>query len=355
VKKFLFLSSLVIFLAVLLLWYFSNNSIGSLEFSHDKKQLLQPKLTAVVQASSDAPRVKNITERMPEKMNTQFALVASAYAEEIRYPAYSQPLSAADTQLLQPNAYHPQSIPLEKGASASIELDRYRFTFPEAVNARLLLKGINADSASVSLFSELDGKLLVSSHAKKNDQGFVVEFKAETHWDGPLRIEFEIKVSSQMQIVQTGFEYSQPVATITGVERAYAQGSNWVVPVALKVDRAGHYRLRANLFNVDKKPLAVLSASHSLGEGKTQLNLLVYKVLLKGQVGPLWLSDFQLELRSAAPGQPTSYGTSVEEGFSIEYLDAEKSIEKSDDDAYQPTQEEQGRLKFLQSMAEKNS
>jgi hypothetical protein len=349
---------LITLLAAVLLWYGLNKPDRALELSQAKEELQQQKSAVFFYASSSTPIVKNVTERISENINTQFALVASAYAEEIQYPSYSQPLRATDTQLLQPNVYHPQAVPLEKGASASIQLDRYRFTYPEAVNARLILKGISADSAGVSLFSELDGKLLVSSNAKKNDQGFVVELKAETGWDGPVRIEFEIKVGGQMQIVQTGFEYSQPVATITGVGAASTEGTDWIIPVTLKVDSAGHYRLRANLFGANlvgasRKPLAILSISHSLTEGKAELKLRVFNTLLKGQVGPLWLSHFQLERRSAMPGEPTRYGTSVAEGFVVEYLGDSQGSDQDSDEAYQPTPEEQERLKFLQNMAEK--
>jgi hypothetical protein len=341
---------LIVFLAVFLLWYFLTDSPPAFEHSFQQQTLSQvPSPKKIVSSSSIAFSEKKLTARIPESMSTQFALVASAYAEEIKFPSYSQPLTLGDIQQLQPNVYHAQVIPLEKGGSASIELDRYRFAYPEPIKARLLVRGLRVDSARVNLYSELDGTLLTTEISKKNDQGFSVELDADSKWDGPLRIEFDIKSGSQMQVLQTGFEYSQPVARITGLGSSSVDGADLVIPTNINVDSAGHYRLRANLFDADRRPIALLNTSSVLTEGKAELRLRVYKTLLKGRVGPLWLSTFQLERRSAAPGQPVRYGTSVADGFVIEYTGGDQL----GDETYQPTAEEQERLGFLQQMAEK--
>lgn len=296
-------------------------------------------------AATSAPQEK--VELVDAGLGEQFSVVASAYADEIQYPPYSLPLTAADRQLLQPNAFNSLAVPLEKGASATIELDAYRFIYPQPVRVRLRLQAIQVYDVSWTLIHELTNKELDSGEMQAEQDGFQAMLRPEKHWDGPVRIEVEFKHGSQAQTVQTGFEYSQPVATIVGVGNTSTEAADLIIPVKLDVIRAGTYRLRANLFDANRKPLAVLSATERLSSGEAQLVLRAYKAVLKGATGPLWISTFQLENRSASPGEPTRYGDSKEEGYPVTYT----GNEIFSDDSYQPDAAELQRLEFLQQMA----
>ncbi len=306
--------------------------------------------TFSAQASSAAtPPAVEVVESINEDFADRFAVVASAYAEEVNYPPYSTPLTAADTQLLQPNLYHAQVVPLENGASASIQLDKFRFNYPEIVEVRLLLEGIQVYEVSLRLLSELSGKILTTSRMQTEINGYKATLTPESEWDEPLRIEIEFKSGGHSQIVQTGFEYSQPVAKIIGLGSTYSDATDLIIPVKLNVTLPGFYRLRANLFNAERRPLAVLSESARLTKGDTELKLRVYKSLLKNTTAPLWLSTFQLENRSAAPGEPTRYGDSDQAEFKVDYAGGSLFSEAN----YNPSDEEKQRLEFLKSMAEK--
>jgi hypothetical protein len=213
----------------------------------------------------------------------------------------------------------------------------------------LQLENIQVYGVNLSLFDEQTNKLLTTSSMQADNKGYSAKIIAEANWDGPLRIEIEFKRGGQAQIIQTGFEYIQPVAKITGIGSTYTEGVDLIIPVKLKVNTAGYYRLRANLFKTDRQPLAVLSNNTKLASGDSELKLRVYKAILKGNSSPLLLGTFQLENRSAAPGEPTHYGDSEKPEFLVEY--SATNIFSEED--YKPSEEEKQRLAFLKQMAEK--
>lgn len=295
-----------------------------------------------------------VVKRIDEKLSDNFQLIAAAYAEEIKFPPYSQPLTRADKLLLQPNFYHAQSVPLENGGSAIIKLDKFRFTYPEPINVYLQLKAITAYDVSLHLYDESTNKLLASSKMHTSSEGYYVNLDPDAEWDGSLRVEVEFKSGGQFQIVQTGFEYIQPVAQITGVGETSTEGVDLIIPMKIKVNDAGHYRLRANLFTAAHEPLALLSSSDKLSSGETEIKLRIHKSILEGNPevnsDVLWLTTFQLEKRSAAPGVPTRYGDSAQPGYTVKYT----STNLFSNEKYKPSEAEIQRLTFLEQMAEKN-
>ncbi|MES2822098.1 MAG: hypothetical protein V4732_00755 [Pseudomonadota bacterium] len=351
IKRASLLLSVVLLAAIAIVWYRATNVSDApiLQSDITPSQAQHSPSSAAAGNQATSPAVVEVDEHVNEDFADNFAVVASAYADEINYPPYSIPLRNSDSQLLQPNLYHAQTIPLENGAKASIHLDRFRFTYPEPVNVQLQLEGIQVYEVSLSLFSESTNKLLTTSKMQIDEKGYHTKLSAESDWDGPLRIEIEFKSGGQAQIVQTGFEYSQPVAKIMGVGATSIESTDLIIPVKVKVTVAGHYRLRANLFTADRQPIAVLTASSPLAKGESELKLRAYKAVLKGNSSPLLLNTFQLENRSAAPGEPTRYGDSERPEFVIDYSATELFSEES----YKPSEEEKQRLEFLKSMAEK--
>src|SRR5690606_14269012 len=105
-------------------------------------------------------------------------------------------------------------------------------------------------------------------------------------------------------------------------------------------------RLNANLFTENKSPIALLTHSEKLSAGKNVLELRAHKSVLQAYSGPFWLSTLQLELRSAAPGQMSQYGTSSAPDFLIPAVD----LSVLADETYQPSEQELQRLEFLNQM-----
>jgi hypothetical protein len=299
------------------------------------------------------------TEQLPQSMQQSFALVAAAYADELVVPDYVRPLTLADTRLLAPNQFIAQPIPLEGGASVSIEADKYRFTAPEPVVVRLVTQHIELAQVQVLVKNELTGELLVSETVSGIAGLYTATLSSGKHWDGPLIVEFQFSLQGQSQSVQTGIEYSQPVATITALKSVFARDSDMVIPVQIKVDLAGSYRLRANLLTAAGQPLAQLTASAELATGAQTLELKAHKMVLQHiaetgsasgnseQPHHYLLTTFQLERRSPSPFEPTRFGASVQPEFALGDFDPAQLT----DTLPEPSAEDVQRLEFLQKMA----
>ncbi|MBV2129177.1 hypothetical protein [Arsukibacterium indicum] len=350
----------VLGLAALLsgLWFFWPEPVVKMVPAAAPAEIAEPTQPAATADSvpESAPTI-TVTERVPEPIAESFKLMASAYASELEYPGYSRPLNPDDSHLLNPNNYVPQQVPLEGGASAAIVLPRYRFSYPQPIPVTLQVSGLTVHSVSVQLHSEQNSKLL-AAEAMQNSAGqgdsqsaeqyWQVELSPEDDWDGPLEVSVTFTADGREQTLKTGFLYSHPVATITGVGSTRGVGSDMLIPVKLNVEQAGYYRLRANLFTEKRQPLAILTGTEKLAEGDAELTLRAYKAVLRQQEGPYILSSFVLERRPAIPGELTRYGDSEQSEYSLEFF----SLSQLTDEPWQASAEERQRLQFLQQMAE---
>ncbi|MDF3123513.1 hypothetical protein [Rheinheimera sp. 1928-s] len=344
-KKVLVMMLLVLMaLAAFWLWPKTETAVAVV----DKAQLeaiAEPQTK--VDAQTAAP--VQMDQYQQEELQQSFSLLSQAYAAELSYPPYSRPLSAADHQLLNPNHFDTVALPLEGGASASLVLPKYRFSYPEAVAFTLVMDGLSPQHARAELREQQSGKVLAQADLTANADAaeWAHQFDASESWDGAMELVVLFEAEGKTQQLQTGFDYSYPVATITGVGSSSSRGADFVIPVELEVKKAGMYRLRANLFTQSKQPLAVLTAEDQLTEGAAKLELRAFKQVLQQQAGPYWLGTFVLELRSAMPGELNRYGNSKEPGFVVEAI----NFGQLSDEPFVLSDDEKQRLQFLQQLA----
>ena len=302
---------------------------------------------AVAAKRDSEPKQINVTEKIPEPVTESFKLLASAYAAELELPAYSRPLSADDEHLLNPNRYIPQSVPLQGGASATIVLPKYRFSYPENVPVTLEITGLQVFDVSVQLIYEASGDSAANTDMRGTPQRYSATIEAEDDWNGAFEVQVSFTANGQTQLLKTGIEYHNPVATIVDIDDSFGVGSDMQIPVKLEVKQAGFYRLRANLYTAQRQPLALLTATEQLGSGEQQITLRAYKAVLRNSSGPYILSSFVLEKRPAVPGELTQYGDSEKAEYQLEPF----ALSQLSDEPWQPDEQEQQRLQFLQQMA----
>jgi hypothetical protein len=334
-------------LAALLLWWWWPSPVALVPA---ERQTPVPLATTAVTAASRVPpsgAAITVQEQLPEHVAASFALVAQSYAAELATPAYSRPLTAADTQLLNPNQFFAQSIPAAGGGRFRLEASKYRFSYPEPVVVSFIADGVQLSSLRVTLVAELTGQTLASQDVEADNGIYLASIKAAANWDGPIQVQFHFDYQGNEQRLQTGIEYSQPVAEITAVGSTAARGADLVIPVKLRVKLAGHYRLRANLLTAAHEPVAQLTVRQALGKGPQLLQLKAHKTVLAGRSGPYLLSTFVLERMSPQPGEPTRYGHSRHAEFPIEAI----ALESLSDEPVAITPEEQQRLELLQQLA----
>jgi hypothetical protein len=294
-----------------------------------------------------APQQISVTEKIPEPVSESFKLLASAYAAELELPAYSRPLSADDEHLLNPNRYIPQSVPLQGGASATIVLQKYRFSYPETVPVTLEITGLQVFDVSVQLTSERSGDSAATAEMRGTPERYSATLEPEADWNGAFEVQVSFTGNGTTQVLKTGIEYHNPVATIVGIDDSLGVGVDMQIPVKLEVKQAGFYRLRANLYTEQRQPLALLTATEKLAGGEQEIILRAYKAMLRNNSGPYILGSFVLEKRPAAPGELTQYGDSEQAEYKLDAF----SLNQLSDEPWQPNEQEQQRLQFLQQMA----
>ena len=312
-----------------------------------------PKLPAVPAAKPAAakpdttPQQLSVTEKIPEPVSDSFKLLASAYAAELELPPYSRPLSADDAHLLNPNRYIVQSVPLAGGASAAIVLPKYRFSYPEAVPVTLEITGLPVFDVNVQLVAEHDMQNSEQVEMQGTPQRYSATVPPDVNWNGSVEVRVSFSANGQTQVLKTGIEYYNPVATITGVSDSIGGGTDMQIPVQLEVKQAGFYRLRANLYTEQRQPLALLSATAKLDSGQQEITLRAFKAVLRNNSGPYILGSFVLEKRPAVPGELSRYGDSEKAEYALERF----SLSQLSDEPWQPDEQERQRLQFLQQMA----
>ncbi len=289
----------------------------------------------------------SVTEKIPEPVTESFKLLARAYAAELELPPYSRPLSVDDEHLLNPNRYIPQTVPLKGGASASIVLPKYRFSYPEAVPVTLEINGLQVFDVSVQLVAEGAAGSSETAEMRGTPQRYTATLSPEQDWNGAFEVQVSFSANGTTQVLKTGIEYHNPVATIVGVADSRGVGTDMQIPVQLEVKQAGFYRLRANLYTEQRQPLALLTATEKLGSGKQELTLRAFKAVLRNNSGPYLLGSFILEKRPAVPGELTRYGDSAQAEYRLEPF----SLNQLSDEPWQPDEQELQRLQFLQQMA----
>tara|TARA_R110001583_G_scaffold127931_1_gene279694 strand:- start:81 stop:1136 length:1056 start_codon:yes stop_codon:yes gene_type:complete len=286
---------------------------------------------------------------IPEKItsNDSATLVAQAYAAELNFPTYSQPLSSNDFDRLQPNFFNPQSIPVDDtGTTISAELSKYRYTYPEPVFATL--SGENIAFAELVLVDLDSGKSLLTRKFEQDENSWTVQFDGERNFPTQLQATVKAQVNGKNISIALALKYVDSVATLEGFDPAFNQDADMVLKANLTTRDKGLYRVRANLFDANQQPIAHLVSKEKLSQGSSSIELKAHQSVLQGRQGPFYLSTFSIELMSPAPGTPKRYGDSAINQFEIKNF----ALSSLSDVPYKPSKQEQQRLQLLQNMAQ---
>lgn len=279
--------------------------------------------------------------------NDSATLVAKAYAAELNFPMYSQPLAHKDFDRLQPNHFNPQSIPVDDdGTTVTATLSKYRYIYPEQVFATLT--GENIVNAKLQLIDTSTGDLLLNTTFEQEDNNWYAQLDGKRDFPRQLQATIKAHVNGKDIAIALALKYVDSIATLEGFSSAFNQEADMVLPANLTTRKKGLYRLRANLFDANNQPIAHLVSKEKLNKGSSHINLKAHQSVLQGKQAPFYLSTFSIELMSPAPGKPTKYGNSVIKKYEIKDF----SVSSLSDTPYQPSTQEQQRLLLLQNMAE---
>lgn len=313
------------------------------------KSLITTPLLAEKKLIVNTAQVNNLLGITSKKItsNDSATLVAKAYAAELSFPSYSQPLTNNDFDRLKPNHFNPQSIPVDDdGTQVTAKLSKYRYTYPEEVLATLT--GENINNAELQLIDLNTGGVLLSSKFEQDESNWYAQLAGKQNLPRQLQATIKARVNGKDITIALALKYVDSVATLEGFNSVFNQEADMVMQANLTTRKKGLYRVRANLFDANNQPIAHLVSKEKLKKGSSHINLKAHQSVLHGKQAPFYLSTFSIELMSPAPGKPKKYGNSAIKKYEIKGFE----VSSLSDIPYQPSQQEQQRLRLLQNMAE---
>jgi hypothetical protein len=349
-KKIKIIIGLVTF-GCISIWYFWGSKQNSDHELHTATKTAHV-LNQVEELESSKEIIKEATQESKKPMPTSFdqsivesaKIIATKYEQTLKFPPYSQPLSLNDFSLLNPNYFEPVTmITQDSNVKISMVLEKYHFVAPEAI--KVLVKGNDIYGVKLKVQDADTRKLLSSQSMQSSQDEYLAQIKGSSDYPANLQITALVNVNGDEIPLVAQINYNQSSATIIGGTKPFVENTDLVFPIDIKVDRAGLYRVRANLFS-GNQPIASLVSETKLEVGHKQALLRAHHSVLPN-TSEFELVTFNIEKRSTHPAEPSRFGKSEVEKLVFENVDL-TDIERTD---YQPNETEKKRLAFLKSMA----
>lgn len=299
--------------------------------------------------SKPAPRAVDMSPFQLTSTQKAAKVIANNYRETLRYAPYSQPLTRNDTDRLEPNRFVPVTVPTsDMSGTISLALNKYRFIHPDPIQLTLSSEQISRAKVVISLVD--DSKVILEKSLRVADSSAYIEVSGREEFYGDLQLKVEADVAGDPITIVAQAKYEQPSAKLIGLKRAEVNGSDLQITLALDVEEAGIYRVRANLYD-GAQPLAHLVAKAKLSFGQQEITLKAHQTVLPTSSSDLRLMTFIVERMSSIPGERTRFGESAFSELPLVDID----LSELSRDPYSPNAKERASLEFLQGMAEQQS
>ncbi|NVD06975.1 hypothetical protein FCU94_08620 [Vibrio sp. JPW-9-11-11] len=313
---------------------------------HDSRQASRQVTRSV--AELNLTHAAPLSVRAPETTNKrelvelELKQVAIKHQQTLQYPPYSQPITSKNSPYLNWNAFEAVEVPVLDGkSSATLSVEKYRHFFPEPIRVELTTSQTVID-ASLDIVAVDTQQTLAALPI----DGMAWQVTPAADWPEELRLVANINFAKGTDTISADIRLYHSVASVVSVSHGYAQGSDMMIPVTLQIDKAGIFRLRANLYQQNGGVIAALVEKKRLSEGEQTVELRAYKQVLPQGASDLELGDFMIERMSGYPGERAGYGQSKAEIFPIGRFDSGSLT----DEQYQMTEQEKQQLAFLKQL-----
>lgn len=245
--------------------------------------------------------------------------VADQYAQSIRYPPWSVPLTQAQAEGYRGNHYEPVALPLENGGQFTVTLDKFRFTRGEDILVVASLQGPQIIGTSVNATLErpasresVSSTLLAQDGQTEYYQGSL----ASDEEPGEYRLIVEASIDGQPVRHASSLTIEPYLGDFEGLEDTYLSSNNLVIPVSFKPQASGFYALSAQLYN-GQQPVAQLQAEKQLDRTSGTILLKAHGTVLanKSFEGQFQLRNLQIRQLPARPGDRSHYAFGPENGY----------------------------------------
>ncbi|WP_390445059.1 hypothetical protein [Pseudoalteromonas sp. MTN2-4] len=329
------------------IWYFLGSKQNIVNQSHKSIKAANV-INQVDEMESSQETIPETNKPMPTSFDQSVAesakIIAIKYEQTIKFPPYSQPLSLNDFSLLNPNYFEPVTmVTQDNNAKISMVLEKYHFVAPEVI--KVLIKGSNIYGVKLKV-QDADTRKTLSNHTmQSSEDGYLAQIKGNSDYPANLQITALVNVNGDEIPLVAQINYNQKSAAIIGGSKPFVENADLVFPIDIKVERAGLYRVRANLFS-GGQPIASLVSEAKLEVGQKQALLRAHQSVLPN-TSEFELATFTIEKRSTHPAELSRFGNSEIEKLVFDDVDL-SGINKTH---YQPNENERKRLMFLKGMA----
>lgn len=280
------------------------------------------------------------------------ASVADQYAQSIRYPTWSVPLTKAQARAYRGNQYEPVALPLGDGGQFAVTLEKYRFTRGEPLLVMASVQGpqIVGQSLKATLESIQTGNSVASTTLPQSgSDGYYQGQLSTDEAPGEYRLIVEATVDGTPVRHASTLTIEPDLGDFEGLGDPYISDNNLVIPVKFAPQDAGFYALSAQLY-AGQRPLAQLQSEQRLDSTSDTLNLRAHGTVLANRdiQGELRLLHLQVRQLPARPGDRTHYGFGPEDGYSFTPPDLEALRDTPAVDA-----ESEQRAALLRQLADK--
>lgn len=282
--------------------------------------------SAGVQSRMPAKELPGSSSQQPEPPSDNalgfvLAKVADQYAESIRYPAWSVPLSLEQAKAYRGNHYEPISLPLEGDGQFTVTLEKYRFTEGEQILVAAAIEGPQVVDRSLSATLERPESRDAVASTTLEQAGSVGYFEGVLSADqspGEYRLIVEARLDGKPVRHASTLTIEPYLGDFKGLGEARISNNNLIIPVRFSPEDAGYYALSAQLF-VGQRPLAQLQMEKRLDSTSDTINLKAHGTVLANHTvdGQLQLKNLQIRQLPARPGDRTNYAFGPDEGYAF--------------------------------------
>ncbi len=270
---------------------------------------------APLAASQKKPPSSNPVEFM-------LAKVSDEYAQSVRYPPWSVPLTEAQAKGYRGNHYEPVVLPLENSGQFTVTLDKFRFTRGEDILVVASLQGpqVMGYSLDASLEHTDSRDSAGSTTLEQDDQtGYYQGSLSSDQEPGDYRLLVEATVDGKPVRHVSSLTIEPYLGDFEGLEDSYLSNNNLVIPVTFSPQDPGFFALSAQLYN-GQQPVAQLQAERRLDRTSDTISLKAHGTVLANKPlnGKLQLRNLQIRQLPAKPGDRTHYAYGPDEGYDFE-------------------------------------
>jgi len=290
------------------------------------------------------------SEPSDDALGFMLANVAQQYAENIRYPEYSLPLSDAQAEAYTGNRFEPIALPLPGDGRFTVTLEKFRFVQGEDILVAATITGpqVVSQQMTATLEQAKNRDTIESTELTSNDGFYQGVLTAEGE-PGEYRLIVEADIDGEAVRHVSTLTVEPDLGDFTGLGEPDVRNNDLVIPVEFDARESGFYALSAQLMD-NGQPIALLSAEKRLETSGNTIDLRAHGSVLAGKnlKGKLQLRHLQIRRLPAQPGDRTDYGYGPDEGYTFTPPDLESL---TDTPASDPESEQRAAL--LQKLADK--